>query len=411
MSRRYLLPEGLKSVAPYFRAMGVGLDMEGKRIQHTLLSAEVRRALKAFVDYKNKALVKLQKDIDLNARYNSQYRGLQKNGSAAWAVLAAKEMGGNAGRTYVGTFDDEATAAHEWDKAMVGLNGLACAWKLNLPQHKDTLKLLNAALKADIGKILGWGGRGVIGQLKCTKYHGVYQVLSAEDCIDLTSSSSSSSSSSTSSSSKRSHAKVIGVTKPLPAEGAIWLPGQAAPFAAMARIGGKAVILGKYSSAVEAAWCYDEFADVVNLPMNGIEYILVRKARETLASAAQVAVAKIAKEREWRLGGQRSKSKSSSAEYSEINNIKMKSVAVDQLNEFKNSAKALKKSEKQVEQLQKKNAKLKEAMDKMKQTQNEKKNKQKEKKKQQSKPKIAPAKKNIKKVKATKKKKTVGLPV
>jgi len=358
---RSILPDGVGWMKPFFCAMGGSTDLQGRAQRHVILSVDLRAALKQYILHKDKQLIKMAKDLgNVNGRFNSQYRGLQKNGNA-WAVLASKENAGNSGRKYVGTYDDEGQAALRWDQEMIKLNGTAAAWKLNFPQNEETLALVQDRLVADIGKVLSWGGKGVQGQYRCTKYYGVFEVLAEADCLPFEGGHvEKGSSSSSSTTPKKKKIDKLGPSKPLPSEDQAWIPGLAAPYVALARIGGRATVLGKYSSAEEAAQAYDEFAEIVELPMNKIAYELVRQARENQSIASQTELARLVKERGLKL------SKRGRKPNPESTTKGMKKVSAEELKELKAAARGSKANEKKIVKLQAKNEKMKEALDKKK---------------------------------------------
>ena len=305
LKRANLLPQNTPWMAPYFLPMGVGLGIEGYTQKHVVINKDIREGLKQYIRTKNTMLAKLREELEAADRYVSEYRGLQKNGGNAWAVMAATEGSGNTDREYIGTYDDEAEAALKWDHAMIEKNGLATSWKLNFPRDETSKKMLEDALAADVGKIMTWGGMHMVGQYKSTEYYGVYEVLASDDCdLDVYRnagmtvkeraagpSSSSSSSSSSRSSTKSKKEATLGTSKDLPADGEAWTTGQAAPFVAMARLGGRSTIIGKYSSKIEAACAYDEFADIVELPMNNVSWNDLKQARTVHIEAATSAFA------------------------------------------------------------------------------------------------------------------------
>ena len=399
------LPDGTPWMAPYFSSIESGKDIEGKIQRHVLLSMEIRTALKLYIEKKDKLLVKIKEEIGKNQRYHSQYNGLQVNG-CGWAAMANIEGGGNAGRHYVDNVGQlgEKKLAVLWDQKMVQLNGMSCVWKLNFPKDTETLRMIEATKTKNIGQILTWGGKFIQGQYKCTEYYGTFQVLSQAECVapmskkeafanqskqstvavlanvaTSTSSSSSSSSKGTSSSSSSSSAikKVKKKQKPLPAANATWVPGNAAPFVAMAKIGGKAIIIGKYSSAIEAAICYDEFADVVSLPMNNIKYDALRKSREIQREASCKELTNKIDERGWKLTNRGRKSTKNET----TNNKKdMKMYNIKEFNDLKETEKLYKKLLKEQDKLVRKSNKYENQIKKIKDKDTERKNKLQQKK-------------------------------
>ena len=126
--KRDSLPQNTHWMAPYFLSMGVGIGIEGRTQRHVVINKDIREGLKQYIRIKNNMLAKLREELEAADRYVSEYRGLQKNGGNAWAVMASKEGAGNADRQYIGTYDNEAEAALKWDHAMITLNGLATSW-------------------------------------------------------------------------------------------------------------------------------------------------------------------------------------------------------------------------------------------------------------------------------------------
>merc|ERR1711865_519878 len=110
----------------------------------------------------------------------------------------------------------------------------------------------------------------------------------------------------------------------------------------------------------EAAQAYDEFAEIVELPMNKIAYELVRQARENQSIAAQTELAKLVKAKGMKL------SKRGRKPNPEGKSTGMKKVSAEELKELKAAARGSRANQKKIVKLQAKNEKMKEALDKKK---------------------------------------------
>lgn len=335
------VPDGSAWMAPYYRAMDAGINLEGHTQRHVALPNGLTSGLRSLIEAKEKQISKIRAELEgINQanRTGSTFRGLQRNGSNGWAVLVAKESQGNKGRKYIGTYLDEKIAAIKWDQGMLELNGLSMVWKLNLPNHPSTLDLINDLQAKAVGSTLDWGGKDYEGeQYIFTKYFGVFELNMDKNAYALKNT-------------KTPFTSVEGV------DDEDYIPGRVPRFACIARIAGKTCLVGRYTSQEEAAAAYDEVATVAGLPVNNITYKQIKAAREQqFANAAAAFKSEIIK-RDIKLSKRGRKAATGKHKQVKIN--------AEGLRELKAKARSTKKKDKEIATMKARNAKLKERLKK-----------------------------------------------
>jgi hypothetical protein len=222
---------------------------------------------------------------------------------------------------------------------MLELNGLSMLWKLNLPTHPSTLDMITELQKKAVGTPLTWGGKDFDnGQYLQTQYFGVYELNPEKNEY------------------AKKHAKKGAQLSVEGVDDDEWIPGRVPKFACISRIAGKTCLVGRYSSAVEAAAAFDEVAQVVGQPKNNVTYAQVKAAREKqFTNSATAFKAEITK-RDIKLSKRGRKAATGANKQVKIN--------AQGLKELKAKARSTKKKDKEIAVMKARNAKLKERLKK-----------------------------------------------